>query len=722
MAVVPAEPAEQNAPPMIQTQRSPRVSFRDLCRADRKSCRTMAQDSVTGTTIIQQQVPSVIFVGSTGAGKSTLCNFLHDLGEGHFEFVPAPIDSHQPQTQETVPVVIQVKNSVSYAGTKITLIDTPGLNESIERDLDHMKSLYKTIRKIENINAIALVIPFNFKVDMQWLATMTFFRDAFLPLFVHGHACLAVTHMSKEDYQNAQDDIGFEDLQKKTLAEVNKMLGLLVLEFVIFIVVGLSQGREITAIFCLNASLSKKSLQKAKTLVEHPEKQKDNWISRCLNTRENILGYICAKEAVCFDLPTFPLPPSFDDLRVQAIAKLEAREAALMTTLSSSNSVLNQQANQLSSLNSTVEALKVKIYALEQNILEKKEIQHTLSIFKSGDRTITFGRLAAQTVTLKSPSSENTLAFVLHNCTLTPLPDAEITVGSSIEVTIVPNWFAFKTMKKRHKKHNWFAQVWLEYSGALFFADEIEKLQTSRISLLEQYADIEVLVQELNEKMHATSAESSSISSTLNDIHFLRDFLKRPTFPLSDFRKLRKAHPLDDFVKLKACILNKTSQEPQLSESSKPETVQIQETHTETDQSCSQTETVHEPEQSDSTSIQPQHDSPPRKRSSCSSGTKSDSENKESDTGSGTHSDKSTSSYSHISSDDSNDDGDFHCFEPTRFNRPTWCDFCTKFVKNPFGTQGFTCTKCLMKIHKKCLEFADRTPCTGKLCAIVLQN
>lgn len=123
MAVVPAEPAEQNAPPMIQTQRSPRVSFRDLCRADRKSCRTMAQDSVTGTTIIQQQVPSVIFVGSTGAGKSTLCNFLHDLGEGHFEFVPAPIDSHQPQTQETVPVVIQVKNSVSYAGTKITLIN-----------------------------------------------------------------------------------------------------------------------------------------------------------------------------------------------------------------------------------------------------------------------------------------------------------------------------------------------------------------------------------------------------------------------------------------------------------------------------------------------------------------------------------------------------------------------------------------------------------------------
>lgn len=26
---------------------------------------------------------SVLFVGSTGAGKSTLCNFLHDLGKNH---------------------------------------------------------------------------------------------------------------------------------------------------------------------------------------------------------------------------------------------------------------------------------------------------------------------------------------------------------------------------------------------------------------------------------------------------------------------------------------------------------------------------------------------------------------------------------------------------------------------------------------------------------------
>eukprot|EP01130_Rhizamoeba_saxonica_P002434 TRINITY_DN12234_c0_g1_i1.p1 TRINITY_DN12234_c0_g1~~TRINITY_DN12234_c0_g1_i1.p1 ORF type:complete len:248 (-),score=33.30 TRINITY_DN12234_c0_g1_i1:35-778(-) len=52
-----------------------------------------------------------------------------------------------------------------------------------------------------------------------------------------------------------------------------------------------------------------------------------------------------------------------------------------------------------------------------------------------------------------------------------------------------------------------------------------------------------------------------------------------------------------------------------------------------------------------------------------------------------------------------------HNFHRCRFNRPTWCDFCKKFIKNPFGKQGYKCSRksCGYHIHKKCFEACLQT-------------
>ena len=54
----------------------------------------------------------------------------------------------------------------------------------------------------------------------------------------------------------------------------------------------------------------------------------------------------------------------------------------------------------------------------------------------------------------------------------------------------------------------------------------------------------------LTSVMNATGDEASSISTSLNEIHRLRDFLKRKTFPLGDLEILSKACPLEDMTLL----------------------------------------------------------------------------------------------------------------------------------------------------------------------------
>lgn len=148
------------------------------------------------------------------------------MGDGKREFIAAQPGCHSSVTQNTSHLQIQVVNSIHKNGAKYNFIDTPGLNESTKQDLVHMKELYQNILTIGEINALVLVIPYNFKLDIQWVQTVSFFRDAFLPLFARGHACIALTHMSEEDYLNLQDsEEGFEETKNKVLADCNEKLG-----------------------------------------------------------------------------------------------------------------------------------------------------------------------------------------------------------------------------------------------------------------------------------------------------------------------------------------------------------------------------------------------------------------------------------------------------------------------------------------------------------------
>lgn len=187
----------------------------------------------------------MLLIGSTGNGKSTLGNFLLDpddviTGGKHF----AVSQDNKSKTNETsiktfevtyqlaennesmvnvghvtsksedegikstevsvdisdpdisLPEGTEESNSLSerhastnvFTSTKtelLTVIDTPGLNESPIQDLKHMIDLVKTLHQYETVQACIFVVKFSTRIDQQYKETITYYKKQLPELFRH---------------------------------------------------------------------------------------------------------------------------------------------------------------------------------------------------------------------------------------------------------------------------------------------------------------------------------------------------------------------------------------------------------------------------------------------------------------------------------------------------------------------------------------------------------
>lgn len=95
------------------------------------------------------------------------------LDEGSEHFRPGTYISTESLEERHIEEYerIPYTNGATLKAT-LTIIDTPGLNESKESDLEHMIDLVETIQTAETIKACILVVKFSAKIDQQYLSSI----------------------------------------------------------------------------------------------------------------------------------------------------------------------------------------------------------------------------------------------------------------------------------------------------------------------------------------------------------------------------------------------------------------------------------------------------------------------------------------------------------------------------------------------------------------------
>ena len=92
-----------------------------------------------------ENVKRVVLLGSTGDGKSSLANSLLGLksNEGFKE---------SSKAESCTSVTKELTGAWRGTGPLCTIIDTPGMNDSQGRDMDHMDHIMETLKKGKSIN------------------------------------------------------------------------------------------------------------------------------------------------------------------------------------------------------------------------------------------------------------------------------------------------------------------------------------------------------------------------------------------------------------------------------------------------------------------------------------------------------------------------------------------------------------------------------------------
>ena len=158
-------------------------------------------------------------------GKSTLGNFLLDPDERHmFDMQTfAAATNNKPMTQEVRAVTRKVHIEGSRHET-LTIIDTPGLNESAEKDSSHMIQIIDKLSEFGKIRACILVIKFNAKIDAKYKATIHYYSQL-LPGLFDRNVIIVMTNFATDGHSERmrrRQGIDVAKMKENTIMELRQ--------------------------------------------------------------------------------------------------------------------------------------------------------------------------------------------------------------------------------------------------------------------------------------------------------------------------------------------------------------------------------------------------------------------------------------------------------------------------------------------------------------------
>ena len=165
---------------------------------------------------------AVLLIGSTGNGKSCFGNYLLDPSEDHIENRKtfATAKTNLPQTQYVQNAQMVFKTSGKEV--KLTVIDTPGLNESAEHDLRHMIEVIDSLQRVDGVLACILVVKFNSKIDTQYRATVRYY-SRLLPTLFQRNVVIVMTDYamdSRSETIRRKQGIDVDQVKRNTIREI----------------------------------------------------------------------------------------------------------------------------------------------------------------------------------------------------------------------------------------------------------------------------------------------------------------------------------------------------------------------------------------------------------------------------------------------------------------------------------------------------------------------
>ena len=182
-----------------------------------KICEPASEDSINGDGDTSSEAPpddggyTAGIYGQPGAGHS-------EATSGATGRTFAKMFTHVPHV--SMPQFFKVKTMVE----SLKIIDTPGLNESGEKDLEHMIGVVRMLHKFEFVRSCIFVVKFKATIDAQYRKTIEFYSKQ-LPSLFRKSCIIVMTNYATDPYSEIRREecnINYNEIQENVRQEVRE--------------------------------------------------------------------------------------------------------------------------------------------------------------------------------------------------------------------------------------------------------------------------------------------------------------------------------------------------------------------------------------------------------------------------------------------------------------------------------------------------------------------
>ncbi len=128
---------------------------------------------------------AILLIGSTGNGKSTLGNFLINPEKDHIfgeQQTFKTARTNKPETQLVLSADFKVELE-EVIHRSVSVIDTPGIFEDEDKDIEHMVNIIRALHDVGSIRAIILVVKFSSEINTPYKASIRYYSKLLPCLF-----------------------------------------------------------------------------------------------------------------------------------------------------------------------------------------------------------------------------------------------------------------------------------------------------------------------------------------------------------------------------------------------------------------------------------------------------------------------------------------------------------------------------------------------------------